>query len=38
MGLERNTTELFFKCMAYNLRRAASLLTCDQGRRVPVSS
>ena len=22
MGLERNTTELFFKCMAYNLRRA----------------
>ncbi len=38
MGLERNTTELFFKCMAYNLRRAASLLTCDQGRSVPVSS
>ena len=25
MGLERNGTELFFKCMAYNLRRAEHL-------------
>ena len=26
VGLERNATELFFKCMAYNLRRADRLL------------
>ena len=26
MGLQGNTTELFFKCMAYNLRRADRLL------------
>lgn len=26
IGIERNATELWFKCMAYNLRRAARLL------------
>lgn len=26
MGLERNATEMFFKCMAYNLRRADHLV------------
>ena len=26
MGLARNATELFFKCAAYNLRRADRLL------------
>ncbi len=26
MGLERNATELYFKCMAYNLRRADRLM------------
>ena len=26
LGLERNATELFFKCMAYNLRRADRLM------------
>ncbi len=38
MGLERNATELFFKCMAYNLRRADQLLAGNRGRSVPVSS
>ena len=37
MGLERNATELFFKCMAYNLRRAERLLACNRGRSVPIS-
>ena len=36
-GLERNATELFFKCMAYNLRRMDRLLVGDWGRSVPVS-
>ena len=38
MGIERNATELWFKCMAYNLRRAARLLYVDQpdlGRSAP---
>ena len=29
MGLERNATELWLKCMAYNMRRAARLLYFD---------
>lgn len=29
MGIERNATELWFKCMAYNLRRAARLRYFD---------
>ena len=38
MGLERNEAEFFFKCMAYNLRRAERLLACDRGRSVPVGA
>ena len=38
MGLERNEAEFFFKCMAYNLRRAERLLACDQGRSLPVGA
>ena len=38
MGLERNATELFFKCMAYDLRRAERLLACNRGRSVPLGS
>ena len=37
MGLERNATEWFFKCMAYDLRRADRLLGCNRGRSVPAS-
>ena len=37
MGLERNATELFFKCMAYNLRRVDRMLVSNRGRSVPVS-
>ena len=37
MGLQRNATELFFKCMAYNLRRMDRLLVGNRGRRVPVT-
>lgn len=38
MGLERNATELWLKCIAYNLRRAARLLFADNpvlGRSAP---
>ena len=38
MGLERNATELWLKCMAFNLRRAMRLLCTDApvlGRSVP---
>ena len=38
MGLERNATELWLKCLAFNLRRAARLLFVDApvpGQRVP---
>ena len=38
MGLERNATELWLKCIAYNLRRAARLLSADVpalGRSAP---
>ena len=31
MGLERNATELFFKCMAYNLRRVDRILVSNRG-------
>lgn len=31
MGLARNTTEFFFKCIAYNLRRADRILAGVQG-------
>ena len=38
MGLERNATELWLKCLAYNLRRAERLLFADApvpGRSAP---
>lgn len=38
LGLERNATELWLKCIAYNLRRAARLLCADApvpGRSAP---
>ena len=38
MGLERNATELWLKCLAFNLRRAARLLFVDApipGQRAP---
>lgn len=37
MGLDRNGVELFFKCMAYNLRRVDRLLAVNRGRSMPVS-